>query len=51
MNAKQSGYRDMSKFIASHGTTADGCSQYVNLEDRTVQSNTVEAYSASSSGP
>lgn len=44
MTDEHSGYRDMGKFFASHGTTAHGRGQYVNLEDRTVHSNTVEGY-------
>lgn len=44
MTDEHSGYRDMGKFFADHGTTAHGRGQYVDLEDRTVHSNTVEGY-------
>jgi len=44
MTDEHSGYRDMSKFFAAHGTTAHGKGQYVNLEDRSIHSNTVEGY-------
>ena len=44
MTDEHSGYRDMGKFFASHGTTSHGRGEYVNLEDRTVHSNTVEGY-------
>lgn len=44
MTDEHSGYCDMGKFFASHGTTAHGRGQYVNLEDRTIHSNTVEGY-------
>lgn len=49
MTDEHSGYRDMKRFFASHGTTSHGKGEYVNLEDRTIHSNTVEGYSASSS--
>lgn len=44
MTDEHSGYRDMGKFFADHGTTSHGRGEYVNLEDRTVHSNTVEGY-------
>lgn len=44
MTDEHSGYRDMGKFFAGHGTTAHGRGQYVNLEDRSIHSNTVEGY-------
>jgi transposase-like protein len=44
MTDEHSGYRDMGKFFADHGTTSHGRGQYVDLEDRTVHSNTVEGY-------
>ena len=44
MTDEHSGYRDMKKFFASHGTTSHGKSEYVNLEDRSIHSNTVEGY-------
>jgi transposase-like protein len=44
MTDEHSGYRDMRKFFASHGTTSHGRGEYVNLQDRTIHSNTVEGY-------
>ncbi len=44
MTDEHSGYRDMKRFFASHGTTAHSRGQYVDLEDRTIHSNTVESY-------
>lgn len=44
MTDEHSGYRDMGKFFAGHGTTSHGRGEYVNLEDRTIHSNTVEGY-------
>ncbi|WP_285711415.1 IS1595 family transposase [Erythrobacter oryzae] len=44
MTDEHSGYRDMGKFFAAHGTTSHGRGQYVNLEDRSIHSNTVEGY-------
>lgn len=44
MTDEHSGYRDVGKFFAGHGTTSHGKGEYVNLEDRTVHSNTVEGY-------
>lgn len=44
MTDEHSGYRDMKHYFASHGTTSHGRGQYVNLEDRTIHSNTVEGY-------
>jgi len=44
MTDEHSGYREAGKFFADHGTTAHGRGEYVNLEDRTVHSNTVEGY-------
>lgn len=44
MTDEHSGYRDAGKFFAGHGTTSHGKGEYVNLEDRTVHSNTVEGY-------
>ncbi|UZK68658.1 IS1595 family transposase [Sphingomonas sp. S1-29] len=44
MTDEHSGYRDMKHYFAAHGTTSHGKGQYVNLEDRTVHSNTVEGY-------
>lgn len=41
---EHSGYRDMGKFFAAHGTTRHGRGQYVDPTDRTVHSNTVEGY-------
>jgi len=44
MTDEHSGYRDMSKFFAAHGTTSHGRGQYVNPEDTSIHSNTVEGY-------
>lgn len=44
MTDEHSGYRDMGKFFAGHGTTSHGRGEYVNLEDRSIHSNTVEGY-------
>lgn len=44
MTDEHSGYRDAGKFFASHGTTSHGKGEYVNLQDRSIHSNTVEGY-------
>ncbi|MDE8650972.1 IS1595 family transposase [Novosphingobium album (ex Liu et al. 2023)] len=44
MTDEHSGYRDAGKFFAGHGTTSHGKGEYVNLEDRSIHSNTVEGY-------
>ncbi|MBX7499923.1 IS1595 family transposase [Qipengyuania sp. YG27] len=44
MTDEHSGYRDVKHYFAGHGTTSHGKGEYVNLEDRTVHSNTVEGY-------
>jgi len=44
MTDEHSGYRDIGKFFAAHGTTSHGRGQYVDLEDRSIHSNTVEGY-------
>ena len=44
MTDEHSGYRDVGKFFAAHGTTSHGKGEYVNLEDRSIHSNTVEGY-------
>jgi transposase-like protein len=44
MTDEHSGYRDMGKFFAAHGTTSHGRGEYVNLKDRSIHSNTVEGY-------
>lgn len=44
MTDEHSGYRDAGKWFAGHGTTSHGRGEYVNLEDRTIHSNTVEGY-------
>jgi transposase-like protein len=44
MTDEHSGYRDLKLHFAGHGTTSHGRGQYVDLEDRTVHSNTVEGY-------
>ncbi|MCR2833011.1 IS1595 family transposase [Parerythrobacter lacustris] len=44
MTDEHSGYRDAGKFFAAHGTTSHGKGEYVNLQDRSIHSNTVEGY-------
>jgi transposase-like protein len=44
MTDERSGYRDAGKWFASHGTTSHGKGEYVNFEDRSIHSNTVEGY-------
>ncbi len=44
MTDEHSGYRDAKHWFAGHGTTSHGRGEYVNLEDRTIHSNTVEGY-------
>jgi transposase-like protein len=44
MTDEHSGYRDARKFFAAHGTTSHGKGEYVNLQDRSIHSNTVEGY-------
>ena len=44
MTDEHSGYRDVKRFFAAHGTTSHGKGEYVNLADRTIHSNTVEGY-------
>lgn len=44
MTDEHSGYRDMKRYFASHGTTSHSKGEYVNLEDRSIHSNTVEGY-------
>jgi transposase-like protein len=44
MTDEHSGYRDVKHYFAGHGTTSHGKGEYVNLEDRSIHSNTVEGY-------
>ena len=44
MTDEHSGYRYVSSVFAAHGTTSHGRGEYVNLEDRSIHSNTVEGY-------
>ncbi|THG41113.1 MULTISPECIES: IS1595 family transposase [Sphingomonas] len=44
MTDEHSGYRHIKHHFAGHGTTSHGKGQYVNLEDRSIHSNTVEGY-------
>ena len=44
MTDEHSGYRDMKHYFASNGTPSHGKGEYVNLEDRTIHSHTVEGY-------
>lgn len=44
MTDEHSGYRDVKHYFAGHGTTSHGKGEYVNFEDRSIHSNTVEGY-------
>ena len=44
MTDEHYGYRHVGRYFASHGTTQHGIGQYVDYEDRTIHSNTVEGY-------
>jgi len=44
MTDEHSGYRHVKDHFAAHGTTSHGRGQYVDLEDRSIHSNTVEGY-------
>src|SRR5690606_3596342 len=44
MTDEHSGYHDVKHHFAAHGTTNHGRGEYVNLEDRSIHSNTVEGY-------
>ena len=44
MTDEHSGYRHLKDHFAGHGTTSHGRGEYVNLEDRSIHSNTVEGY-------
>jgi transposase-like protein len=44
MTDEHSGYRYLKDHFADHGTTSHGRGEYVNLEDRSIHSNTVEGY-------
>ncbi|OBX18642.1 transposase [Erythrobacter sp. QSSC1-22B] len=44
MTDEHSGYRDVKHIFAAHGTTSHGRGEYVNLEARSIHSNTVEGY-------
>lgn len=44
MTDEHSGYRYLKDHFAAHGTTSHGKGQYVDLEDRSIHSNTVEGY-------
>jgi hypothetical protein len=44
MTDEHSGYRELKRYFAGHGTTSHGRGEYVNLQDRTIHSNTVEGY-------
>lgn len=44
MTDEHSGYRHLKDHFAGHGTTSHGRGEYVNLQDRTIHSNTVEGY-------
>ena len=44
MTDEHSGYRYLKHHFARRGTTSHGRGEYVNLEDRSIHSNTVESY-------
>jgi len=44
MTDEHSGYRDVKRYFADHGTTSHGRGEYVKADDRAVHSNTVEGY-------
>lgn len=44
MTDEHSGYRYVSSIFAAHSTTSHGRGEYVNLQDRSIHSNTVEGY-------
>lgn len=44
MTDEHYGYRHIKRHFAGHGTTRHSTGEYVNLEDRTIHSNTVEGY-------
>jgi len=44
MTDEHNGYRGLRRLFAGHGTTSHARGQYVDLEDRTIHSNTVEGY-------
>lgn len=44
MTDEHYGYRHIKVHFAGHGTTQHGIGQYVDYEDRTIHSNTVEGY-------
>ncbi len=44
MTDEHGAYRKLADHFAGHGTTTHSAGEYVNLEDRTIHSNTVEGY-------
>lgn len=44
MTDEHSGYRQLKDYFTAHGTTAHGRGQYVDLENPSIHSNTVEGY-------
>jgi len=44
MTDEHGAYRQLGAHFARHGTTTHSAGEYVNLEDRTIHSNTVEGY-------
>jgi len=44
MTDEHYGYRDVGRWFADHGTTRHSADQYVDPNDRTIHSNTVEGY-------
>lgn len=44
MTDEANAYRRLGKFFAGHGFTAHGAGQYVDLNDRTIHTNTIEGY-------
>ena len=44
MTDEAGAYRSAGRYFAGHGTTTHSAGEYVNLEDRSIHSNTVEGY-------
>ncbi len=44
MTDEHGAYRQLGSYFARHGTTTHSAGEYVNLEDRSIHSNTVEGY-------
>jgi transposase-like protein len=44
MTDEQYGYRHVARYFASHGTTRHSADQYVDFNDRSIHTNTIEGY-------